>query len=230
MSLPAHTRKSLMSQLLVLTGEREVTRDVVEAAAWQTVGWNTDPAVVSRLMMVVDAFADNRVHRALLAAHGEVIPRVIAEEPASPVRAALADMTIQPRQRVLQQAPRTVLSASPPVCRLSSVPFQRLDEPEEPEEPNETVDAESLISHGDAISLAASPTSLDEVRVCTGCEMPKPIHEFWKNKRGPGGREWRCRTCKAKAENDRVKRNAKRQAADAAAAVKAEAESGSQPA
>jgi len=65
--MQTHNRQALLSSALS-TGPASpagVTRDTVEAAIWQTLGWDVPEAAVSRILMVVDAYTDSRVRRAI---------------------------------------------------------------------------------------------------------------------------------------------------------------------
>lgn len=211
----SHSRKTLLGQLLVLQPGREVTRDVVEAAIWQTVGWEADPRYVGRLLSVIDAFVDARVKRVV--AHTTGIPQPqYATSLAMPDQAAAEALAGISRSGIARPA-STVIRAVPPAEPPKPVSHPAIT-PEEPEDPDEFLRRAFEASGGvvpfpddddddgldDYISGNGNGdgtvTVLDglPLRTCTRCKNDLPLVEFWKNKRGPGGYEWQCRDCKSK--------------------------------
>lgn len=206
--MQSHSRQKLLSQLLVLQPGREVTRDVVEAAIWQTIGWESDPRHVGRLLSVIDAFVDARARRLVAHVTGGIQPQYTAfGTPDRAAQEALAGISHHgPVTAARPAAAVTPLRPEPP-SEFTRHVAEGNDGVEPPSKPhnNEDDGLNGYVTRGNdtAITVSAvreaSPGA--KLRTCTWCKNALPLTEFWRNKRGPGGYEWQCRNCKGAKKN-----------------------------
>lgn len=227
----SHSRRTLLSQLLVLQPGREVTRDVVEAAIWQTVGWEADPRFVGRLLSVIDAYVDARVRRMVAHATGGSPPEYTAF--GMPDRAAAEALAGISRSGIARPASAIMKATAPPspppppppprkpVSHPAIIPD---DDPEATGAFFERAFQESggVVpfpggegdDEGDELgkytvpriaSNGSDPSRDPSFRRCTWCKEFLPLTEFWKNKRGPKGLDWQCRNCKGSKKSDKAR-------------------------
>lgn len=198
-----------MRNLLVLHSDREVTRDVVEAALWQTIGWAPENVSrVSRLMDLIDALGNNRVQRVILMTQGDAVPRVMPEPAQSAARAALAfiaghgpvaqsDAIVPPRPRPTQRAVAEVTELRPrpaePARHVAAVINDEQPQYRQPQPGTQLPLVTIFESEPEPYSDASN------LRTCTACGVPKdPAKDFWKNSKSKDGIDRQCSACKIK--------------------------------
>jgi hypothetical protein len=234
--MQARSRQQLLSRLLDLPPDREVTRDVIEAAIWRTIGWDADPSRVSWLMSIIEAYAANRANRVKAALTDGFVPRTIAEEPGSPARVALSyinrvhSVADTPRQpgRVAMVSPALPPRLPPPPRPPAQIPeskpvsVRELDDliaaaQGESDNLDEILSAIAPPVEGEAVEeddekgAGSEGDGIDDVTLkeCKECEVPKPLEEFRKNAQNADGLDRRCRKCmsaREKALRDQKKR------------------------
>lgn len=219
-AMHSHNRRMLLSEALNLPlGGAVISRDTVEAAVWQTLGWDCDAAYVARLMLVIDAYTDSRCRRAvatwvrsgkrsdelpltaILPAQSAVVRQQlqIMQNVPSVAAAAVTELTVRPltRQKSDAEQHRSLALVKP-----SSLPA---DEP-----PCSDESPLRLVTVADAAGvLAVFPTESHEpaaeLITCHGpCGRDLPRDAYWRSSRNASGLEYRCKDCR-RTQNKRSK-------------------------
>jgi hypothetical protein len=206
----SHSRKSLLSSALAIPpGSMAITRDTVEAALWQTVGWDADDGLVSRLLAVIDAYADDRSRRAiatwLQAGRGDELPPPASLTQLQAVRRQLQviGMSDSAADAARSQLWRSRVTRSPEFTTTRRTPLVAV----RPAAVASQIYAAAPVSDDDAgessevMQPLLAPPDDDALVECTSCrergrEPLHPLCDFYKDKSRKSGIAARCKRCK----------------------------------